>query len=432
MTTSRLPAVIALLILGAALVVAIALTTPWTPLPAPAGQGRVTVDAHRDFSTDEFARETRFRGQVRPPAYAGMLVALLVAGLLGLTSAGARIVEAVSAPLGGGWWTKAVLGGLVVTAIGKAVTLPFDVAGERVLRRYGLSTQGWQAWGLDQLKGFAVGTVFLTIALTVFYALARATPRTWWVWAAGAGVILVVSTSFLYPVLLEPVFNKFTSMPAGPLRDSLLRLAKEDGVPVRDVLIADASRRTTALNAYVSGFAGTRRIVVYDTLLEKAPPREVELVVAHELGHAERQDVLVGTMIGALALAATMPLLWLLLSSGLLRRAGAAAAGDPRGVALLLFIIAVLTALAGPAGSLVSRRIEARADVHSLDLSKDPQTFVAAERRLALTNLSDLEPNPVLYGLFFTHPSSPERIAMARTWARLHGVPEPGDLRPTG
>lgn len=421
-----------MVVLGAAVVLVVALTTPWTPLRTTGGIRRAAVDARRDFSAGEIARESGFHRQLRPPAYAGMLVGLVVAGLLGMTTAGARIIDAVGKPFGGGWWTRAILGGIAVTLIGKALTLPFDAAGERVARRYGLSTQTWGNWIVDQLKGLAVSAVILTITLTVFYALARAAPRTWWVWAAGAGVVLVVTTSFLYPVLLEPVFNKFTSMPAGPLRDSLMRLAKEDGVPVRDVLVADASRRTTALNAYVSGFAGTRRIVVYDTLLDTAPPSEVELVVAHELGHAERQDVLVGTAIGALALAAAMPLLWLLLSSALVRRAGATAAGDPRGVALLLFLIAVLTALAGPAGSLVSRRIEARADVHSLDLSKDPQTFVEAERRLALTNLSDLEPNPVVYGLFFTHPSSPERIAIARTWARLHGVPEPGDLRPAG
>lgn len=432
MSESRAPALIALLMLGAALAAVVILTTPWTPLAAGRSARRVAVDARRDFSATEIARESAFHRKARAPAYAGMLVGLVVAGALGLTIAGARVVEAVGRPFGGGWWPKAVIGGLALTLIGRLVTLPFDAAGERVQRHYGLSTQTWPSWLLDELKGFAVSAVFLTIVLTVFFALARAAPRTWWLWAAGAGVALVVTTSFLYPVLLEPVFNKFTSMPAGPLRESLLSLAAADGVPVTDVLVADASRRTTALNAYVSGFAGTRRIVVYDTLIKTAPPREVELVVAHELGHAKRQDVLIGTAIGALALAATMPLLWLLLSGALLRRAGASAVGDPRGVALLLFVIAVLAALAGPIGALVSRRIEARADVHSLELSKDPQTFVEAERRLALTNLSDLEPAPVIYGLFFTHPSSPERIALARTWARQHGVPEPADLRPAG
>lgn len=430
MIESRIPALIAALVLGALVVLAIALTTPWNPLPTPGGVSRVAADASRDFSPAEMERETGYRNRVRPPAYAAMLVGLVVAGLLGLTTAGARLVDAVAHPFGGGWWVKAVIGAIAITAVGRAATLPFDVASERVRRRYGLSTHDWSSWAVDQLKGFAVSAVFLAITLTVFYALARRAPQTWWAWVAAAGAVFVLATSFLYPVVLEPVFNKFTSMPAGPLRDSLLRLAEADGVPVRDVLVADASRRTTALNAYVSGFAGTRRIVVYDTLLNTAPPGEVELVVAHEIGHAKQQDVLVGTAIGALALAATMPVLWLLLSTSLVRRAGASAAGDPRGVALVLFAIAVLTALAGPPGSLVSRRVEARADVHSLDLSADPQTFVETERRLALTNISDLEPSPLVYGLFFTHPSTPERIAIARTWARLRGVPEPANLQP--
>ena len=86
------------------------------------------------------------------------------------------------------------------------------------------------------------------------------------------GALLVVLVSFAYPVVVEPVFNKFTPMPDGPLRTSLLQLAREDGVPVKDVLVADASRRTTSLNAYVSGIGATRRIVVYDTLVDTAPP----------------------------------------------------------------------------------------------------------------------------------------------------------------
>ena len=94
-----------------------------------------------------------------------------------------------------------------------------------------------------------------------------------------------------------PEGYRFTPLPAGQLRTDLLQLAARDHVPVEDVLVADASRRTTALNAYVSGFGSTRRIVLYDTLVEKASPREVELVVAHELGHAKRQDVLHGTLL---------------------------------------------------------------------------------------------------------------------------------------
>jgi STE24 endopeptidase len=430
MTLSRTPAALALLALGAALLLVVVVTTPWQPLVAAS---RVAADAGRDFTGEEMAREQAYRSTIRPPAYLGMLLGLLVAAVLGLTPLGARLVHAAGRLLGGGWWVTAVVGGVVLALVGRLVTLPTDVLVERGLRRYGISTQTWATWAVDQLKSLGVAAALLVLTLTVFYALARQAPRTWWAWSAAAGALLVVGLSFAYPVVFEPIFNKFTSMPAGPLRESMLALAERDGVPVQDVLVADASRRTTALNAYVSGFGSTRRIVVYDTLVEKATPAEVELVVAHELGHAERRDVLNGTLIGALALAASMPLLWLLLSwSPLLRRAGVDAAGDPRGVALLLFLVAALTFLSSPVTNLVSRRIEARADVHSLDLTRDPKTFVDVERRLAVTNLSDLDPHPVIYGLFFTHPSAPERIAIARTWARSNGVPEPPDLRPAG
>jgi STE24 endopeptidase len=252
-------------------------------------------------------------------------------------------------------------------------------------------------------------------------ALARRAPQTWWAWAAGAVAALVVVVSFAYPVVVEPVFNRFSPLPAGELRDDLLALAAADGVPVDDVLVADASRRTTALNAYVSGFSGTRRIVVYDTLL-RAPPDEVALVVAHELGHAQERDVLVGTLLGALGAAAAVCALFLVLSwAPLLGRSGATGAGDPRVVPLLLALVAVGGLLVGPLSNLVSRRIETRADVHALELTRAPEVFVETQKRLARTNLSDLDPHPVAYALFATHPSTTERIALAREWERLRG-----------
>jgi STE24 endopeptidase len=202
---------------------------------------------------------------------------------------------------------------------------------------------------------------------------------------------------------------------------------------VEDVLVADASRRTNTLNAYVSGYGATRRIVVYDTLLDNATDEEVELVVAHELGHADDGDVLHGTLVGALGLAAGVCLLYLVLSAApVLRRAGVSALGDPRSLALVLLAVTLVSTLSGPLQMLVSRRLEARADVHALDLTQDPATFAAMQRRLALTNLSDLDPPPVLFGLFSSHPTAPQRIALARSWARLHDVPEPGPLVPGG
>jgi STE24 endopeptidase len=341
--------------------------------------------------------------------------------VLALTPLGARLVALVARPLGGGFVAQVLLGTFALTLLGRLVTLPLDATAERVLRRYGLSTQSWGSWLVDAAKSVGVATVLTSVVLLAVLTLVRHAPRTWWAWAAAVTAAFVVLGSFVYPLLVEPVFNSFTSLPAGVLRTDLLAMADRDHVPVKDVLVADASRRTTSLNAYVSGFGSTRRIVLYDTLVKTATPAEVELIVAHELGHAKRQDVLHGTLLGAVGSAAGVCALALLVSwTPLLRRAGVDSIGDPRIIPLLLFVVAAAGLLFAPATNLMSRRIEARADVHSLDVTRDVPTFIASEQRLARTNLSDLDPNPFLYVMFSTHPTSPQRIALAREWARLH------------
>ena len=434
--SGRLAAFAALVVLSAALVAAIVLTTPWRPLPAPhAGIPipAVPVAPGADFTAAEIAREDAFHAAVRPPAYAALLAGLGVALALGLTPLGSRLVQALAAPFGGRWVWQILLGGLAVPLIGRLVTLPLSARAEVVLRRYGLSTQTWASWGLDQVKGYALSSALLLGVLFALYALMRLLPGSWWAPAAVGAALLVVLVSFGFPLVVEPVFNRFTPMPPGPMRTSLLDLAARDGVPVQEVLVADASRRTSTLNAYVSGFGSTRRIVVYDNLLTRAAPEEVRLVAAHELGHAARNDVLHGTLVGALGAAAAACLLYLALTSPvLLRRAGVGEGADPRSLALLLAVVAVLTTLGGPAQLLVSRRIEARADVHALQLTAAPATFAAMQRRLAVDNLADLDPPLPVYVLFSSHPTAPERIALARAWARLAGVPVPGPLAPPG
>lgn len=418
--SARATAAVALLLLAGALVAVLAVTTPWRPLAMPP-DGRAPVDVSRDFSSTQVQREQAFHRALRPGSFVRLGVGLAVAVVLGLTPLGARLIDLIARPVGGGWGWQVALGALALLVIGQVVTLPFAIRSESVLRRYGLSTQDWGSWTIDLLKAFAIGGALTVAVLLGFFAATHAAPRTWWAWTAVGAAALVFALSYLFPVVVEPAFNKFTSMPAGELRDSLLTMARDDGVPVRDVLVADASRRTTSLNAYVSGLGSTRRIVVYDTLLSKAPPAEVRLIVAHELGHAKRNDVRTGTLIGALAAAAACCLAYLLLTwPWLLGRAGVTGAQDGRSVALVLAVVALIGLLTLPVQSLVSRRIEARADVHSLDLTRDPATFIETEKRLAATNLSELQPNPVVYAMFFSHPTAPERIAMARDWQRLH------------
>jgi STE24 endopeptidase len=299
------------------------------------------------------------------------------------------------------------------------LTLPLAAWRETVLRRYGLSTQTWTSWSADLLKAYAVTAVLGAIAVLTFFGVARLFPRWWWVFVAAGAAALTVLLTFVFPVLVEPIFNRFTPMPGGELRDSLIAMADRDGVPVRDVLVADASRRTTALNAYVSGLGPTRRIVVFDTLLQQAPPEEVEAVVAHELGHAKDRDVLTATLIGALGSAAGVIVVYLLGSwTGLLRRVGADAVTDPRAMALLIALAAVAGLASAPLQTLISRRVEARADAHAFALTDDPATVEAMERRLAIQNLADVDPPRLEYLMFATHPSVVERIAAARAYGR--------------
>jgi STE24 endopeptidase len=412
-------------LLAIALCGAVAVWTPWTTLPLH-GVAAVRADPSRDFTAAQIARENAYHAAVRPPAYVSLALGLVVALVLGLTPLGARIVSSVAAPLGGGWGWRVLLGTVALTAIGRLVVLPFDARAEVAQRRFGLSAQTWASWGVDVAKGYAVGLVVTLLVLVGIVGLARRSPQWWWSVGAVLGALLVVVISFAYPVVVEPVFNKFTPMQAGPLRTSLLSMAARDGVPARDVLVADASRRTNSLNAYVSGFGATRRIVVYDTLLKDATPDEARLIVAHELGHAKAGDVLWGTIVGALGVALAVCGLALLLRwQWLLDRGGVDAPGDARVVGLLLALVALISFVSGPGEDLVSRRIEARADLHSLNLTREPDQFVAMQRRLATVNLSDLDPSPLVFGMFSTHPTAPQRIALARTWAEVHHVPVP-------
>lgn len=407
-------AVAVLVALLAALVVTAAFLVPWHRPLAPRSD---QLAALAELPADKVERARAYRRAVRLVAYPNMGLGLIVALLLGFTPLGAKLVGLVPGP----WWSRAVLGGLLVVFVGELVTLPLSAVGHTISVRYGLSTQGWGAWLLDLLKGYAIGAVLGAIVLLAFYGVTRLAPNWWWAWAAAGAAVLVVLLTFIFPVLVEPVFNKFTPMADGPLRTRIMTMAATDGVPVRDVLVADASRRTRAVNAYVSGLGPTRRVVVYDTLLEEAPDDEVVGVVAHELGHAKRNDVLTGTLIGAFGTAAMVVALYLLGSwTPLLKRAGVDSLTDPRAIGLLLALAAIVGIIGAPAQAYVSRSIEARADEHALDVTADPQTFEEMQKRLALVNLSDPDPPAIEQFLFGSHPTSVERIAHARAYARRH------------
>ncbi|MFI5731392.1 M48 family metallopeptidase [Kribbella sp. NPDC051587] len=398
MLDSRWAPRVAAVVLAIALVVVIVTTTPWHLIDLP------TPDPAHDFTSAEIARQQAFRSELLPWSTTSWVLTVVVPLVIGFSPLGRRLYDALRINR----WYVAVP--LLIAGLGlltSVITLPTDILAEQVTRKYGLSVQGWGLWARDRAVNWLLVALAMAVIAVCLMGLAKRRQRTWWLPAAIVTALLVLGISFAYPVLVEPRFNHFTSMPAGTQRDEFLKLAAEDGVPVKDVLVADASRRTTALNAYVSGFGSTRRLVVYDTLL-KQPPAQTRLVVAHELGHAAEDDVLHGTLIGVLGAAFGIVLLGALLGARM---------ADPRRTAALLALIAIGTTVSAPVQNLVSRRIEARADYHSLRLTNDPQDFIAMQHDLAVTNISGLTPSRWRYWMFASHPTPPERIAMGRAWA---------------
>ncbi len=413
------PALLVAVVLGAALVVVLVVVPPWTLLAEPAG-GRTPVDPSTVLPPDVLERAESFAAALRPASLTSLVLGLLVSAVLGLTALGARLVHAVARPFGGGHAARVLLGSAAVVVVGRLATLPVSAYAEVLRHRYGLSTRGWGLWLRDVAVSTAISAAVTALALAGLLWLARRAPRTWWAWAAAVAAGFVVVGSFLYPVVIEPAFNRFEPLPAGELRTRLLDLAEGNGTPVQDVLVSDASRRTTALNAYVSGFGSTRRVVLYDTTLERLPEDGVVSIVAHELGHVVHRDVLTGTLVGALGTGAAVALSgWLLSWSPLLRRVGAQSPADPAVVPLVLLLLSVGGLLSTPVQNLVSRQVETRADLRALELTGDAAAFVEMQRQLSTTNLSDPDPPEAWHWFFGSHPTAAQRIAFAQDWQRL-------------
>jgi STE24 endopeptidase len=237
--------------------------------------------------------------------------------------------------------------------------------------------------------------------------LTRRYPRDWWLPAAVGSIGLGTLLGALAPIVLDPLFNDFTPLPDGTLRGDVMALATQAGVRVGQVFSVDASRRTTAANAYVTGLGPTKRVVLFDTLLDRYDRDEVRSVVAHELAHVAHRDVLRGVAFGALVAVpgalATQRLSWALSPA----RSGAAV------LPALALAGGLVTAPTGVIANRMSRAIERRADATAIRLAGAPEAFIAFERAIALQNIADLDPPAWVVALLSTHPSTAERIGAA-------------------
>lgn len=308
---------------------------------------------------------------------------------------------------------RPVLAGAAVAAAISVTTavaaLPLSAVARERAKDVGLVTQDWAGWLGDKGKSTAIAAGFAALGGAVLVVGLRRFGRRWWI----PGTVVVVAfgaiTTYAGPVLLDPLFNDFKALPQGALRSDVLDLARKAGVDVGQVYEMDASRRTTAANAYVNGLGHTKRVVLYDTLIEDFTPEETRMVVAHELGHVHFHDM----RNGLLWLAIVAPFgLW---ATALLaeRIAPRGAPLGPRTVPAVALSIAIVVPVLTMVSNQLSRDVERRADAFSLQLTQDPQTLIDFQRRIAIKNVSDPDPPALSRFLLGTHPTTLDRIGMA-------------------
>ena len=294
------------------------------------------------------------------------------------------------------------------------VTLPVRAIARERAKDVGLVTQDWVGYAGDVVKSTAIGAGLAGAGGALLVFGMRRFGRRWWAPAAAVVVGFGVVTTYVTPIVLDPLFNKFTRLPDGPTRSAVFEMAREAGVDVGQVYVMDASRRTTAANAYVTGIGRTKRVVIYDNLLEKFSPGEVRLVLAHELGHVHYRDV----PHGLLYLLIVAPFGMLAAARLGERMAPRDSLGTAAAVPAVVLAIGIMAPAITTISNQLSRGVEQRADQFSLEIAPEPRAFIGFQKRIAVTNVSDPDPPPLVHFLLGTHPSTMQRIGLAERFER--------------
>ncbi len=367
-----------------------------------------------EMSAKRQARAKEYAGIRRRLYFARAAATFVVLALLVVTPLSKGVRTAIERRTTNQWLVVLVYI-VIFGVVAEIVTFPLGVlSGWHLPRKYGLSHQSFASWLADLAKGSAIGGALGLGMIELLYWGLRRLPN-WW-WLAGGAVYLLFSVvlSNLAPVLIMPLFNTFTPIGDLTLRERMLHLAERAGTRVRGVFTMDFSRRTSTANAFVTGIGGTRRIVLGDTLIANYTPEEIEVVMAHELGHHVHGDIWRGM---AFDTAAT--LVGLLIANLLLHACvgafGYHSIGDVAAFPLLALILSGFGLVTMPLTNAYSRARERAADAYALTLTGNAPAFVTAMQRLANQNLAEIEPPRWVVLLFYSHPSLAERIRWGET-----------------
>ena len=283
--------------------------------------------------------------------------------------------------------------------------------GYAVEHQFSQSVQTVGMWFSDYGKSKAIDTIISIGAMTGIYALMVYIPRYWWLIAASVMAVFIIIAVYLYPILIDPLFYKFKKLDDDKLQEEILGITEKAGIEVEEILVADASRRTIKANAYFTGMGNTRRIVLYDNLVDNFSSKEILNVVAHEAGHWKYLHVLKSIGMSIIGGFLGFFLLGLLFS-----RAGLK--GDIRAVFILILITTLATFLILPFQNMISRYFEKQADEMALEITKEYDAQILLMTRLAESNLSNVDPQPVIKYILYSHPPIMERIKCAARWGK--------------
>jgi STE24 endopeptidase len=283
--------------------------------------------------------------------------------------------------------------------------------------KYGMATQTFGPWMVDQLKGLGVGLILGGLALMALFGIVRRLPRTWWVWGAVASTCFLVVAQLIAPVYIIPIFNTVKPLDNPKIVAPILSMARANGIPAKDVYTMDASKQTTRMSANVSGFANTMRITLNDNLIRRASPEEVQSVMGHEMGHYVLNHVTKGIMFGFIMIVLMFAYLnwalkWTLARWG--EKWQIRGIGDTAVLPLVILLISVFGFVLTPIMNTSTRTMEYEADMYGLNTSRQPDGF--AQAAIHLGEYRKMSPGPIEEFIFFDHPSGRNRIYAAMRW----------------
>jgi STE24 endopeptidase len=349
-----------------------------------------------------------------------LLWGLVVAGLVTWLIVRSGVLERVSARLARrGPNLRAFAVGVVFFLVSALITLPWSLYEEWWRERgYGRTSQPLGDFLGQSAIGILISTLLAALFVVGVYALIRRTGRRWWLWSGGLTAAAVSALLLLAPVVIEPIFNDYKPVPAGEVRDALVVMAQESGVPTDRIFVFDGSRQSNNFTANVSGLGGSARIAISDVAFKGASLEEVKAVTGHEIGHYVLGHVWRGVIV-----ISVMSVLFFFLADRLFPRfarafGSRATIADPTGLPVMVFIVSLFAVLAQPVFNTLSRIDETESDQYSLQTVNLPDALAMALVKTA--EYRNPRPTALQELIFYTHPSVERRVRMAMEWKATH------------